>query len=61
MTTKFEYKLLIKRESLEEWELNDLGKEGWELCGCVPADGAGTITYWPIEVRYYFKRTLSIS
>ncbi len=40
-------------------ELNDdMGPNGWELCGVVgaPDEGSELGTGWPRCVRYYFKR-----
>ena len=46
----FEYRVISKFEIIEE-ELNELGKDGWELCAVA---GASRNEVWV----YYFKRMI---
>lgn len=51
---KWEYQMIQQKRGLPQMELNELGGEGWEMCGYhvhTEVDGA-----WLFQ--YYFKRKL---
>lgn len=48
---KWEYKM-IHAHSISEKILDNLGRDGWEMCGVAPISGIGTDTL-------YFKRPMS--
>lgn len=47
-SVRWKYKYLYKEEPMDESELNQLGKKGWELVSVVEHQG---------ELHYYFKQT----
>lgn len=50
---KYEYKIVKDTKYVDEIELlNDLGKDGWELC-CKFVDNIN-----PFREKWYFKRAL---
>ena len=66
-------KKLANKRSLPKWEycihyvnsgamdavkINELGREGWELCGTVatPDTPSDLSSAWPAVVKFYFKR-----
>ncbi len=61
--TKWEYRIFtVKRKHSELWsqnveyekQLNQMGKDGWELITVVPLTGTGTI----IGEQFYLKRKI---
>ncbi len=52
---KWEYKQIINLGELSTQELNEIGMEGWEMCGCYKEPRIGVI---PATFTYYFKRPL---
>lgn len=48
---KYEY---ICKENLDIEEINELGKQGWELCAVRGSDVSG----FAINELFYFKKTL---
>jgi len=59
--TKWEYKQIIRNleneKPLEERELNELGKDGWEMTGIVQHYSPDALREPPI-LYFYFKRQL---
>lgn len=57
MAQKWEYKVLRKgsdaRDAISLDELQALGIDGWEMCGCFANSLSG-----PFFTHYYFKRPL---